>query len=112
LTALGIAEAVALARDAWPGRTIQVECDSLEQVDAALDAGADGILLDNMTPEQVAAAIEARAVRRPACFLEASGGIDLETIASYARTGVDRISSGAITNSAAVLDIGLDFDVR
>src|SRR5690606_23058846 len=60
LTALAIGEAVARARSLWPGRTVHVECDSLEQVDEALRAGADAILLDNMTPAEVAEAVERR----------------------------------------------------
>jgi nicotinate-nucleotide pyrophosphorylase (carboxylating) len=108
LSVLPIAEAVSLARSRWPGRTVHVECDRLDQVDEALTAGADAVLLDNMTPEDVAAAVEARDAKRPDCLLEASGGIDLENVRLYAATGVDLISSGAITNSARVLDIGLD----
>jgi nicotinate-nucleotide pyrophosphorylase (carboxylating) len=110
LTVLGIAEGVAAARNQWPGRTVHVECESLDQVDEALIAGADAILLDNMAPDDVVRAVEMRDGKRPECLLEASGGIDLESIGSYAATGVDLISSGAMTNSAPVLDIGLDFD--
>jgi nicotinate-nucleotide pyrophosphorylase (carboxylating) len=113
LARMGIADAVAGARLRWPGRTVHVECDRLDQVVAALDAGADSLLLDNMTPAEVrscvAAAEDHAAVkggRRP--LLEVSGGITLDTIAAYAGTGVDLISIGALTNSAPVLDIGLD----
>ena len=111
LTVLGIDEAVRRAREQWPARTVHVECDSIDQVQQALDAGADALLLDNMTPDEVRTAV-ARATaapRRP--LLEVSGGITLDTVASYARTGVDCISVGAITNSAPVLDIGLDIEV-
>jgi nicotinate-nucleotide pyrophosphorylase (carboxylating) len=108
LALLGIAEAVAAARAAWPARTVHVECDSLDQVDQALRARADAILLDNMTPEQVAAAVQRRNEEHPDCLLEASGGITLATIGDFAATGVDLISVGAITNSAPVLDLGLD----
>jgi nicotinate-nucleotide pyrophosphorylase (carboxylating) len=106
-----ITDAVARARDQWPGRTIEVEADRLDQVEEATRAGADAILLDNMTPDEIrrcVAAVEAivGTGRRP--LLEASGGIDLDTIASYAGTGVDMISVGRLTNSAPVLDIGLD----
>jgi len=90
LTGLGITAAVATARDRWPGRTIHVECDRLEQCVEALRAGADAVLLDNRT------------------LLEVSGGISLATVADYAGTGVDMVSVGAITNSAPVLDLGLD----
>lgn len=106
----GIADAVARARAMWPARTVHVECDHLEQVHEALAAGADALLLDNMTPELVTRCVEAAAAstRRP--LLEASGGITLDTVASYAATGVDCISIGGLTNSASVLDIGLDID--
>ena len=111
LALMGIAGAVAAAKDRWPARTVHVECDRLDQVEEALAAGADALLLDNMTPDEVRACVEAadrvgEKARRP--LLEVSGGITLDTIASYAGTGVDTISVGAITNSAPVLDIGLD----
>jgi nicotinate-nucleotide pyrophosphorylase (carboxylating) len=114
LTALGIVEAVSAARDLWPGRTIHVECDHIDQVGQALDAGADAILLDNMTPDQVRAAVAFAAEHATAngtrrALLEVSGGITLETVRGYADTGADVVSSGTLTNSAPVLDIGLDF---
>lgn len=108
LTVLGIADAVAAARDRWPGRLVHVECDRLDQVGEALDAGADAVLLDNMAPDLVRQAVVLRDDRRPDCLLEASGGINLETVAAYGATGVDLVSLGALTNSAPVLDIGLD----
>lgn len=116
LSVLGIADAVRSAADAWPGRTIHVECDRLDQVREALTAGADALLLDNMTPEQVRACVavadaHAAATGTRRALLEVSGNVTLETIGSYADTGADRISSGAMTNSAAVLDIGLDIAV-
>lgn len=111
LMGVGIADGVAAAKDRWPGRTVHVECDRLDQVLEAVDAGADALLLDNMTPDEVRTCV--RAVhercgndRRP--LLEISGGITLDTVASYADTGADLVSSGAFTNSAPVLDIGLD----
>ena len=112
LGGISITNAVLAARDRWPGRTVHVECDSTEQCSEALQAGADSILLDNMTPEQVRACVEIAgqvqggATRRS--LLEVSGGITLDTIADYSGTGVDMISVGAITNSAPVLDLGLD----
>ncbi|MEY2402978.1 MAG: hypothetical protein QOD38_529 [Acidimicrobiaceae bacterium] len=112
LTVLGIEEAVRLAREQWPARTVHVECDSLDQVEQALHAGADALLLDNMTPEEVRGAVALAGDHgdtRP--LLEVSGGITRETAGLYARTGVDCISVGAITNSAPVLDIGLDIEV-
>lgn len=112
LGGVAITDAVAAARDLWPGRTVHVECDSLEQCIEALDAGADSILLDNMTPDEVRACVAAAQVRQGGharrTLLEASGGITLETIGSYAGTGVDMISAGALTNAAPVLDLGLD----
>jgi nicotinate-nucleotide pyrophosphorylase (carboxylating) len=92
---------------------VHVECDDVDQVREATEAGADALLLDNMTPDGVRACIEAATElaatigrRRP--LLEASGSISLETVAGYADTGVDCISIGGITKSAPVLDIGLD----
>lgn len=110
LALMGIAAAVAQARHAWPGRTVHVECDRLDQVREALAAGADALLLDNMSPDEVADCVAAAdaVVRRP--LLEVSGGVTLDTVAAYAATGVDCISVGALTNSAPVLDIGLDIE--
>ena len=109
LELFGIADAVARARHRWPGRTVHVECGDDDEVRQAVAAGADALLLDNMTPDQVQAIVtEVRAAdpRRP--LLEISGGIGLDTIASYATTGADMVSIGALTHSAPVLDIGLD----
>lgn len=117
LSVLGIAEAVRRARDTWPGRTVQIECDRLEQMIEALDAGADAVLLDNMSPENIREAVRAaddhatRTGTRRA-LLEVSGGITLDTVGGYAHTGADVVSSGSLTNSATVLDIGLDIEVR
>lgn len=112
LGGIGITEAVLRARDRWPARTVHVECDSLDQCVEALDAGADAVLLDNMSPEEVRACVAAAEVRQGGMvrrtLLEVSGGITLDTIGAYSTTGVDRISVGAITNSAPVLDLGLD----
>ncbi len=112
LAGISIADAVAAARDRWPARTVEVECDRIDQLEKALDAGADLVLLDNMSPDQVrdcvavAEAWASSSGRRP--LLEASGGITLQTVSAYASTGVDLISIGRLTNSAPVLDIGLD----
>jgi nicotinate-nucleotide pyrophosphorylase (carboxylating) len=112
LTELGIAAAVATARDRWPGRTIHVECDRLDQCVEALQAGADAVLLDNMSPaevrECVAAARELQGDDPRRTLLEVSGGITLDNVADYSGTGVDLISSGGLTNAAGVLDVGLD----
>ena len=106
LAGMSIADGVTAARRSWPDRIVYVECDRIEQVDEALAAGADALLLDNMSPSEVRACV-ARAAGYD-CLLEVSGGITLETVAEYAATGVDFISVGRITNSAPVLDIGLD----
>ena len=104
---LAIGEAVRRARLRWPGRTVQVEADRLEQVREAIEADVDIVLLDNMAPDQVTFCVQLRGSnKRP--LLEVSGGVTLHTVADYAGTGVDLISVGAITNSAPVLDIGMD----
>jgi nicotinate-nucleotide pyrophosphorylase (carboxylating) len=89
-----------------PGASIEVECDSLDQVDAALAAGADIILLDNMSVSMLA-----QCVRRAdnAAILEASGGVNLRNVRAIAETGVHWISVGALTHSAPALDLALDF---
>jgi nicotinate-nucleotide pyrophosphorylase (carboxylating) len=89
----------------WPGRSVQVECDTREQVEQALKAKADLILLDNMDPPRVAECMKLVDGR---CVVEVSGGITLESVGAYADAGVDLISVGAITHSAPILDIGLD----
>lgn len=107
LGSLTVADAVRRAHLRWPGRTIEVECDSIEQMEQAIDAGADMVLLDNMSPEMVARAVEVNAGRLP---LEVSGGVSFENLSQYAATGVDFISAGAITHSAPSFDIGLDLE--
>ena len=84
---------------------IEVECDTLAQVSEALAAGVDAILLDNMKPEELAAAV---ALARGRARLEASGGVTLESIRTIAETGVDEISIGALTHSARSLDVSLE----
>ncbi len=101
-----IGAAVARARAKAPLLTkIEVECDRLDQVTEALEAGADVIMLDNMSNDEMRAAVARVAGRVP---LECSGGVRLETIRAKAETGVDFISVGRITQSAACVDIGLD----
>ena len=85
---------------------IEVEVDRLEQLEEALSIGVDTILLDNMTPEELRRAV---ALTNGRAVLEASGNVSLATVRAIAETGVDYISSGAITHSAPNLDIGLDF---
>jgi nicotinate-nucleotide pyrophosphorylase (carboxylating) len=89
---------------------IEIEVDSLEQLDRALCCGPDIILIDNIGPDALAEAVRRRDDRAPGVLLEASGGIRLETVGAIARSGVDRISIGALTHSAPALDIALDFD--
>jgi len=111
ITGIGISEAVARCLDLWPARTVHVECDRLDQMVEAIEAGATAVLLDNMTPAEVRACVEVAdelaGAGRP-CLLEVSGGVTLDTIGEYAGTGVHQISTGKITNSAPVLDLGLD----
>jgi nicotinate-nucleotide pyrophosphorylase (carboxylating) len=107
LAAGGIAAALAAVRAAAPNLPVEVECDTLEQVAEAIEAGAMLILLDNMSAEQMREAVAlARAAR--GVELEASGGLTAETVRATAETGVDFIAIGALTHSAPVLDIGLD----
>ncbi len=104
----GIAEAIARARGRAP-HTSKVECevDTLQGLEVAIAAGADIVMLDNMSNDDIARAVGIAAGR---VFLEASGGITLERIPALAQTGVDAISVGALTHSAAAMDIGLDFE--
>lgn len=87
---------------------IEVECDNLDQVVRAADAGADILLLDNMNPDQLRQAVEIVAGR---ALCEASGGINLNTIGVIAQSGVDLISVGALTHGAVNLDVGLDVEM-
>jgi nicotinate-nucleotide pyrophosphorylase (carboxylating) len=105
----GIRGAVARARELWPGRGVEVECDRPAQVEEAVAAGADIVLLDNMDPEQVRECVAyVRANARSGTLVEVSGGVTLETAPAYAAAGADLISSSVITQSAPALDIGLD----
>ncbi len=88
---------------------VEVEVDSLEQLTAVLPAGPDIVLLDNMPPAVLREAVKLRNQVAPDVELEASGGVRLETLREIAATGVERISVGALTHSARVLDIGLDW---
>jgi nicotinate-nucleotide pyrophosphorylase (carboxylating) len=105
----GVAEAVRRAKSANTGLQVQVEVDHIDQIEPALSAGADRLLLDNM-PAHVLR--EAVALVRKRVPLEASGGVTLETIREIAETGVDYISVGRITQSAPAVDIGLDYRLR
>jgi len=104
----GLEEAVAAARAAHPGLPVEVECRDATDVGAALVAGASRLLLDNMDLEGLGAAVAARdAFAGPPVTLEASGGVDLDTVAAISATGVDFISVGALTHSAPALDLSL-----
>ena len=106
-----IGRALAAARgQSPPGTVVEVEVDTLEQLDRALECGPDIVLVDNLGPEALLEAVRRRDGRAPGVLLEASGGVTLATVAALARSGVDRISVGALTHSAPALDIGLDFD--
>jgi nicotinate-nucleotide pyrophosphorylase (carboxylating) len=88
---------------------IEIELDTLAQFTEVLSAGPDIVLLDNMPPVELRRAVQTRNAIRPQTQLEASGGITLSTIGDVARTGVERISVGALTHSAQWLDVGLDW---
>ena len=100
-----ISDAVELVRRASGGLPVEVECDTLEQVAEAVEAGVDAILLDNMMPHELREAVLLVDGRSR---LEASGGVTLETIHAVAETGVDEISVGALTHSARSLDVSLE----
>lgn len=102
----GVAEAVRRAKAANTGLPVQVEVDRIDQIEPALEAGADRLLLDNMGADELRQAVALVRGRVP---LEASGGVTLETIRPLAETGVDFISVGRITQSAPAVDIGLDY---
>jgi len=105
LVAGGVAEAVRRAKDAGVARII-CEVDRIDQIEPALAAGANHLLLDNMGPEMLREAVALIAGRVPT---EASGGVNLRTIGAIAATGVDFVSVGRLTQSAPAADIGLDF---
>jgi nicotinate-nucleotide pyrophosphorylase (carboxylating) len=104
-------QAVELARSQAFSRQlpVEVEVETLEQLEVALAVPADIVLLDNMTCDQLRLAVQRRNIVAPNVLLEASGGVNLTTVQSIAATGVDRISIGALTHSAPALDIALDY---
>jgi nicotinate-nucleotide pyrophosphorylase (carboxylating) len=106
----GVAAAIARARG-FAGLTlkVEVEVDTLDQLREALPAGPDIVMLDNMDPQAMREAVAINAGR---AVLEASGNVTLDTVADLAESGVDYISSGWITHSAPVLDLGLDIEIR
>jgi nicotinate-nucleotide pyrophosphorylase (carboxylating) len=101
----GVAQAFHAVRARFPGVPVEVEVDSMDQLEEVVAAGADLVLLDNFTPEQTAAAVALVGGR---CQLESSGGLSLAVARDYAGTGVDFLAVGALTHSAPVLDIGAD----
>jgi nicotinate-nucleotide pyrophosphorylase (carboxylating) len=105
----GVAAAVSAAKAADTGLPIQVEVDRIDQIEPALAAGADRLLLDNMPPPVLREAVDLVAGRVP---LEASGGVRLDTIRAIAESGVTYVSVGRITQSAPAVDIGLDYELK
>jgi len=102
----GISAAFKALKEKFPGKPIEIEVDSFEQLTQAIAAGAQLVLLDNMNPELCKQAVALAAGK---CKLEASGGITLENAKAFAETGVDYLAIGALTHSALALDIALDF---
>jgi nicotinate-nucleotide pyrophosphorylase (carboxylating) len=102
-----IAAAIARAREKFPMLEIEVEADTLKQVEQAVNARTDFILFDNMDFKQLRQAVKIVSGRAKT---EASGGVNLQTVRAIAKTGVDFISVGALTHSARAVDIGLDFE--
>ena len=103
-----VAAALRLVRERDTTVPCQVEVDELEQLTEVLNAGADEVLLDNFTPIGCVAAVRERDAVAPGVLLEASGGLQAHNAHDYARTGVDFLAVGALTHSAAVLDVGMD----
>ncbi len=104
----GVAEAFALVRELEASIPVEIEVDSLDGLRVAIEAGADEVLVDNFTPDQMRAAVALRDELNTAVRLEASGGLTLETARAVAETGVDLIAVGELTHSVRVLDLGLD----
>src|SRR5438105_275071 len=103
LAGLPVVGRLAARSQVTPGTTIEIEVDSLEQLDRALACAPDIILVDNLGPKGLAEAVRRRDAQAPGVLLEASGGVSLATVAALARTRVDRISVGALTHSAPAL---------
>lgn len=103
-----VTAALKAARDHAPQLPCEVEVDTLDQLDEALAAGADEVLLDNFTPTQCRQAVEHRDKHAPKTRLEASGGLTLDVARAYAETGVDYLAVGALTHSCPALDLGMD----
>ncbi len=107
MAAGGIRAAVQQAHQIAPGKPVEVEVETVAQLDEAIDAGADIIMLDNFSPDAMTAAVARSRKRNPQVKLEASGGITNDTLLSYARTGVDYISIGALTKDCKAIDLSM-----
>ena len=111
---VSLTDAIRRIREGHPGMVVEVEAATERQLQAAVEAGADIILLDNMTPKELADAVQVvesvTSPKRP--VLEASGGVNLANVRAIAESGVDRISVGALTHSAPALDIAIEFDTE
>jgi nicotinate-nucleotide pyrophosphorylase (carboxylating) len=107
---LGVATAVRLAREAYPSLTIEIEVTTPDEAREAMEAGADELLLDNMSPDIMREVVALAAKREPQPVLEASGNITVDNARAIAETGVDFVSSGAITHSAKALDMSLEVE--
>ncbi|MGY6651167.1 carboxylating nicotinate-nucleotide diphosphorylase [Amycolatopsis sp. TRM77291] len=103
-----VTAALAAAREHAPGLHCEVEVDDLAQLDEALAAGADEVLLDNFTPDECAKAVDRRDEVSPKTRLESSGGLRLDVARAYAESGVDFLAVGALTHSSPALDLGMD----
>jgi len=104
----GVAEAFRRVRELAATIPVEIEVDTLDGLREAIGAGADEVLIDNFTPDEMREAVAVRNEMNPAVRLEASGGLTLESARTVAETGVDYIAVGELTHSARVLDIGLD----
>jgi nicotinate-nucleotide pyrophosphorylase (carboxylating) len=105
----GVAAAYRRVRQVFPDVAVQVEVDTLAEALEAVEAGADFLLLDNMTPATLRAVVAAVGDRAE---LEATGGLTLDVVAEYGATGVDYLSVGALTHSSPILDVALDLRPR
>ena len=108
LAAGSIASAVERARFQNPGYPVEIEVESIAQLEQAIDAGVDRALLDNFSPDQIRQAVQLSNGKIP---LEASGGITLDNIREYANTGVDYISTGALTKDIIAIDLSMRFSM-
>ncbi len=107
----GVGEAVRRARESQPKLPIEVECRDLDEVRQGVEAGADRLLLDNMSPAELQGAVAEARGSDGGLELEASGGITLENVAQIAGTGVDYVSVGALTHSAPALDLSMTLEI-